>query len=152
MFSLILATDERNGIGKNGILPWNVPSDMRRFRQLTTGNVVVMGRATWFSIPKRPLKNRINIILSSTLDDNTYNDRIIVVRSIDELIQLRSSIYTDKTWFIIGGGALYSTFLKEYKEYIERVHWSIIEGDYDCDTFVDCDFKGLEVVVHRHTT
>ena len=75
-FSIIIALNEKNGIGLNNEIPWKCPEDLRFFRQMTENNVVVMGRKTWESLPHRPLKNRINIVLSrnqmENLPENTY--------------------------------------------------------------------------------
>lgn len=68
MFSIIVAADINNGIGKNGKLPWNIPDDLRIFRTITTNSTVIMGRKTWESLPVKPLKNRHNIVISNTLD------------------------------------------------------------------------------------
>ena len=62
-FSIIVALNEKNGIGLNNKIPWKCPEDLRWFRYITENNIIVMGRKTWESLPHRPLKNRINIEL-----------------------------------------------------------------------------------------
>lgn len=131
MFSVILATDLHFGIGKNNSIPWHLSCDLKWFKQLTTHNVVVMGRNTWESLPRKPLPNRINIVLSSipiqSLDPSTLH-----IRSISELLDLRDRYYAEKEWFIIGGASLYDLFLNS--SMINRIYWTLIFETYDCDT------------------
>lgn len=67
MIALIAAISKNNCIGKDGKIPWNLPEDMKRVRELTTGKVIIMGRKTWESIPEkfRPLPNRTNAVITS---------------------------------------------------------------------------------------
>ena len=67
MFEIITAIDQNNGIGKNNSIPWNLPKDLKHFKDITENSFVIMGRNTWNSLPKKPLPNRINIIISSTI-------------------------------------------------------------------------------------
>lgn len=143
----ILAVDEEFGIGKNGIIPWILPNDIKFFYKTTVRNVVIMGRTTYFSIsPKyRPLKDRINIILTKTPELPEYKEisrihnNVIFVDTIDFNIldQLNHFDYPflDTYWnyYIIGGKVLYELFMGHFDNlYITRVN-----GKYECDTFVD---------------
>ena len=80
MNNLIVAVDENYGIGKTNSIPWDLPGDLKYFKEITTskpGNVVIMGRKTWESIPDkfRPLRDRVNIIITSQdLDLSSYKD------------------------------------------------------------------------------
>ena len=78
MVSLIVAKSKNNVIGNKGRIPWYIPNDLKRFKELTTNNVVIMGRKTFESLPKeyRPLPNRVNIILSN---DKSYNKNCCIV-------------------------------------------------------------------------
>ena len=101
MLSLIVAYDENLGIGKNNDLPWILKKDMNYFKNITTdnsNNVVIMGRNTWESIPEkfRPLQNRINIIISNTL--NTYvieekYEHTVVVNSLESGLNICFNSY-----------------------------------------------------------
>ena len=88
---MILAIDSNNGIGKDGIIPWNIPDDMKFFKEKTNGHVVFMGKNTYFSLPEkhRPLKNRYNIVY--TREPFKYND---------DTIKYENLIFTNKKNFI----------------------------------------------------
>ena len=109
MITLIAATDKNDLIGNNGKLPWKIPEDMEFFKRVTTNNIVVMGRKTYISIGS-PLKNRVNVILSSSILENfdkdrtieSYSNDVIVVNSFGDL-----KMFSDKNVFIIGGRSIY---------------------------------------------
>ena len=113
----IVAVDRQGAIGKGGKLPWHYSSDMKFFRETTTGHAVVMGRKTWLTLGK-PLKNRLNIVLSrdSTIEPQ---ESLLVLTDIDNVISLNDSLTTDL--FVIGGAQIYSAFLP----YIEK--WIVTE-------------------------
>lgn len=152
----ILACTKKGGIGLNGKLPWRIKEDMMLFKKITTTaatpaatpiaqNAVIMGRNTWESIPKkfRPLPNRINIILSTTMDKSeTENSKsIYVANSLDELELIIENLKkTDNlvTPFIIGGAKLYNKMFELNK--ISKVHLSLLKDDYNCDTFFDMNY------------
>jgi dihydrofolate reductase len=105
----ILSADLNWGIGCGGNLLQRVPDDMKHFRRMTAGKVVVMGRETFESLPgKQPLKDRINIVLSrsAAFDD----DRLIVCRSVDELFEKLKNYDPDDV-FVIGGESIYTQLL-----------------------------------------
>ena len=99
-------------IGADGGLPWHLPEDLRLFRALTHGSTVVMGRRTWESLPPRfrPLPDRRNVVLSSTLDPADV--RAEVVRSVDDVLALDGDLW------VIGGGAVYGVFLPHAEEVV----------------------------------
>jgi dihydrofolate reductase len=153
----ILACTKKGGIGLNGKLPWRIKEDMMLFKKITTTtaatisqNAVIMGRKTWESIPKkfRPLPNRINIILSTTMDKNkTENSKsIYVANSLNELDLIIENLKKKDnlvTPFIIGGAKLYNKMFKLNK--ISKVHMSLLRDDYDCDTFFDMNYINDEI-------
>src|SRR5579872_2343493 len=110
MFSLIVCYDANYGIGKNNTIPWTIPSDLQRFKKLTLNNIVIMGKNTWNSLPKKPLLNRINIIISNTITEtkeiNIINEMkdTYIVKSFEEAL---SKCPSDKQIFIIGGSKIY---------------------------------------------
>lgn len=104
MVSLIVARDQHGAIGRDGGLPWHLPSDLRRFRELTTGHAVVMGRKTFDSLPAavRPLPNRRNVVLSR---DPEYRppEPVAVHRSLEAALE-----DTGGSCFVIGGAQIYA--------------------------------------------
>ena len=113
----IAAVDRRGAIGKNGKRPWHYSADMKFFRETTTGHAVVMGRKTWLTIGK-PLKNRLNIVLSRDTDIDPQ-ESLIVFSDIESVLSFNNSLATDL--FVIGGAQIYEAF----REHIEK--WIITE-------------------------
>ena len=129
----IVAVDRQGAIGKGGKLPWHYSSDMKFFRETTTGHAVVMGRKTWLTLAK-PLKNRLNIVLSrdSSIEPQ---ESLLVLTDIDSVISLNDSLTTDL--FVIGGAQIYSAFLP----YIEK--WIVTEVPLTvsrADTFMPASY------------
>ena len=82
-FSIILAMDSQNGIGKNNGLPWRIREDLRLFSQITRNNVVIMGRNTWDSLPKKPLPFRINVVISRSVKPQNLPENVVWVNDIE---------------------------------------------------------------------
>jgi dihydrofolate reductase len=123
----IVAVDDHWGIGKDGTMPWpHLSEDLKRFKKLTDNAMIVMGKNTWLSLPKRPLPNRENIIVTRTLED----DFAIKVAGDPKAIITKLKQATDKDIWIIGGAEVYRQFLP----FCNSVYITKIEGDYDCDT------------------
>src|SRR5512138_2839663 len=110
----IAAVSKNNAIGKGGKLPWHYSADMKFFRETTTGHAVVMGRKTWLTIGK-PLKNRLNIVLSrdSTIEPQ---ESLIVLSDIESVLSFYKSLTTDL--FVIGGAQIYEAFLPHIEKWI----------------------------------
>jgi len=114
--SLIVAASANNVIGVRGELPWRLPADLRRFKQVTTGKPIVMGRLTWDSIG-RPLPNRQNIVISRNPDFTATGCDIVA--SPDEAVEMAGDV---EELMIIGGGQLYREFLpRAQRIYLTRV-------------------------------
>jgi len=114
MIKGIAAVDRKGAIGKGGKLPWHYSADMKFFRETTTGHAVVMGRKTWLTIGK-PLKNRLNIVLSR--DSNIEpQESLIVLSDIESVISFSEKLTTDL--FVIGGAQIYSAFLPHIEKWI----------------------------------
>ena len=111
-FSVVIAFTTKYGIGKNGNLPWpHIKPDMDRFMSITDGGIVIMGRKTYESLPDkaRPLKNRLNIVVSSTTSQKDYASSVVVVSSLaDALSHSASSSWSNRRVFVIGGANLYT--------------------------------------------
>jgi len=136
----IAAVDRKGAIGKGGKLPWHYSSDMKFFRETTVGNAVVMGRKTWLTIGK-PLKNRLNIVLSRDTDIEPQ-ESLIVFSDIESVLSFNKSLSTDL--FVIGGAQIYEAF----REHIEK--WIITEVPLtvkDADAFMPKGYlEGFNVV------
>jgi len=105
MITLIVARDQNGAIGKDGDIPWHLPGDLKMFQRETTGGALIMGRATWGSLPVKPLKGRLNIVVSR---DTSLAEH--VVGSVADAIALaRSEGYF--RIYGIGGAGIYSEML-----------------------------------------
>ena len=107
---MIVALDEKNGIGRQNKLLCRLSGDMKNFKELTTGHPVIMGRKTFESLPKGALPNRVNIVL--TKDEEKIFDDAISCNSIDEVMNLRVIKNCEKC-FVIGGAEIYKHFLHD---------------------------------------
>jgi len=148
LFSLILACTNEGGIGINNSIPWNIKDEMLLFRKITTDvnnsnnkkNAVIMGRNTWNSLPYTPLKNRINIIITSNPSLITINHSdVFVFKSFDEGLEFCDMNTNINKLFVIGGKSLYDLCLnnEKYLNKIESIHLSIIKEKYNCDTHIN---------------
>lgn len=138
--NIITCTDCRGGIGKNNKMPWNCKEDMAFFKNMTTNNIVIMGRKTFESINNNPLKNRINIVLSKTIQkDNDLVNNVYYCKYIEEAMNIcKSKEYRSKEIFIIGGEKIYSLFISKYeknKEVDIKIYMTNLYNNYECDTF-----------------
>jgi len=126
MLSLIAAVAQNNCIGKKNDLPWNIPEDLKHFKDITSGHIVLMGRNTWESIPEkfRPLPNRKNIVITRDIKYMVPKG-VEVYSSIDEALEK----YKKQDLFIIGGASIYKqTIEKADKLFITEVH-QFVDGD-----------------------
>ncbi|MBI2634556.1 dihydrofolate reductase [Candidatus Peregrinibacteria bacterium] len=139
MIYIIAAADEKNGIGKNGQLPWHFKKEMRFFAETTAKttdpakkNIVIMGRTTWDSLnPKyKPLPHRRNIVLSHDL--NLEFDGAEIAHSLEEAIKMADK--NIENIFIIGGAKVFASAMRSDK--IDGIYLTRIHKVYDCDTFL----------------
>ena len=122
---LIVACDPNGGIGYNGKLPWDkIQGDLPRFRQLTNNQVVVMGRNTWDSLPKKPLLGRLNFIVS--------NSNLILPNGAIQITNLNHFSEFKNAWLIGGAKLINSSW-----HMIDEVHLTKTFTKYTCDTFFD---------------
>ena len=118
MISIIVAIAEDNGIGYKNDLLWHLPEDLKRFKHLTLGKTVVMGKNTWESLPKRPLQGRKNVIITD--DPNDVFEGGVTAFSIEDAI---NKCQGDEEVFIIGGGSIYRQFMTfADRLYITHIH------------------------------
>ena len=126
MITIIVATDRNNGIGYNNGLLANIPGDLKRFREITMGHGLIMGKKTWESLPNKPLAGRQNIVITDNeLDCFNCAD---TARSIEEAVSL---CRPGNEIFIIGGGSVYRQFMAQ----ADRLMVTHIDAEYTADTF-----------------
>ncbi len=126
MISIIVATDKNGAIGKDNALLWHLPNDLKRFKAITSGHPVIMGRKTYESIGK-PLPNRRNVIISN--NKNYKIDGCEVVHSLKEAMELCK----DTNVFIIGGGTIY----KEAMHIADKLYLTLVDVELEADTHLE---------------
>lgn len=127
--NLIVAVDNNWGIGKGNQLLTRIPEDMRHFKEKTMGKIVVMGRKTFESLPDRkPLKERRNIVLSSSMEPT---DGIEVAGNIENLMDIIKG--KEESVFVIGGGCVYHQLMP----YCNTAYVTKIKHSFDADVFMD---------------
>src|SRR5665811_1243069 len=102
MISIIVAVSEDRGIGKNNELLWHISEDLKRFKRLTFGNTVIMGKKTWESLPRRPLPGRKNVVLTDVPQECI--ECSVTAYSIEDAL---SKCGKEEEIFVIGGGSVY---------------------------------------------
>ena len=118
---LIVACDPKGGIGYQNKLPWSkIEGDLPRFKELTTGKIVLMGRNTYESLPKKPLPNRTNWVKTTRPIDGVTNPD-------DDVIAKEKEVW------LIGGAKM----IQSYWDSINEIHLSRTFAEYTCDTFID---------------
>ncbi len=159
--SIIVAVAQNNAIGKDNKLLWHISEDLKRFKQLTSGNTVIMGKNTYYSLPKRPLPNRTNIVITDITNEQI--DDCLMVYSIEEAI---SKCDDNKENFVIGGASVYKQFLPiADKLYLTKVHkefdadcffedinindWKLISKE-DCNNDTQNDFTYSYLIYEKH--
>lgn len=126
--SLIVALGARTrAIGSGNALLWRIPEDLKRFKELTLGHPVIMGRRTYESIGK-PLPNRTNIVLSDA--PMSHPDEVVVCTSLGEALEQARATHTDEV-FVIGGGSVYAQTIDD----ADRLYLTLVDDDAPGDTF-----------------
>lgn len=140
-FSLVVACDETGGIGRQGMLPWRIPEDLSYFRKLTRTapegqrNAIIMGRKTWLSLPKRPLPDRLNIVISTTLD--TVSTEYKIFKDLNTALEWLKHQCDLHHVYVIGGGILYQDALLHPA--CQQVFLTQIQGVFECDVHFPID-------------
>ena len=130
--NIIVAMDKNGLIGNGNELPWHIPEDLEYFYKTTVDNIVVMGRKTWESLPKKhkPLKNRDNLVLTkNTLNDATkYNN--LWVTSVEEILSIPNKFFSMEV-FIIGGAEIY----KQFYPHCDKLYITYVNDTYEGDVY-----------------
>ena len=141
MITLVLAMAKNGVIGKGGAIPWRIADDLKRFKQLTLGKPVIMGRKTWDSLPKKPLPGRDNIVVTRQRDWSA--EGAINASSLDEALAKSRDVN------VIGGGEIYHEALA----HADRIELTEVHRDFDGDahfTFDRSDWR--EIAREDHVT
>lgn len=136
--SIIVAHDQNRGIGKKNQLLWHIPEDLRRFKRLTTGQVIIMGQKTLESIG-RALPKRTNIVLTHRIGFEP--EGCLVAHSLEKALELATQHEPEEIFFI-GGGQVYQQALS----LADRLYLTIVEGKYDADTYFP-DYSDFSQVI-----
>lgn len=132
--SIIVALDEKRGIGKNNEVPFKIPEDLRRLRQITTGHPLVMGRKTFESLG-RLLPNRSHVVITrdpQRIEKLSYHPDAVVT-SLEDGIEVGKKSPGGKEIFVFGGGEIFREALE--KGLVDRLYLTLVAGDFDADTF-----------------
>lgn len=139
---IILATDIKGGIAKEGKIPWNIKQEMAFFKRITQEvkaigekqNAVVMGRKTWDSLSKKPLPNRHNVVLTSS-QINPHYDGVTWKSSLEDAFiwYLSKTPHEIEDLYIIGGEYVYDQCMKNWIDLIDSIYITEIDQDYQCD-------------------
>ena len=124
--TIIVAAAENNAIGKNNNLIWSLPDDLKRFKSLTSGHCIIMGRKTFDSFPGL-LPNRKHIVISKK-SKSYFPEEVIVVNNFEDAIKATNE---DKNPFIIGGGQIYNLAMK----YSKTIELTRVHEEFEADTF-----------------
>lgn len=160
-YKLIACSNQAGVIGKEGKLLYSIKADMTNFKSLTIGNVVIMGRKTFESLPHhKPLKNRINIIVTRNIDyspigsENWTKEEInstFLVNSLEEVDDLCYAYFDNKELFIIGGGEIYKEAYE--KGMIDEAILTVVSDDTEGDAYLpEFDKDKSYRVIFRTTT
>lgn len=127
MLSIIVAKAKNNIIGKENKLIWKIPDDLKRFKEITTGHKIIMGRKTFESLG-RILPNRKHIIFSQNPDFKVHDENVEVVCS---MLQIQEYIESEEEVFVIGGSMIYNLLMP----HVSKLYVTEIDKEFDGDTF-----------------
>ncbi len=135
--SIIAAIGKKRELGKGGQIPWHISEDFQRFKQITSGHSVIMGRKTWESLPIKPLPKRINIVI--TRDAEFKPEGAIICSSIENAIELAKKAEGGEEVFVIGGGQIFEQAIS----LADKLYLTVIDSTFNADTFFPdySDFK-----------
>ncbi len=139
--SIIVAIAQNFAIGKNNDLLFHLPNDLKRFKEITTGHPVIMGRNTLLSLPKGALPNRRNIVISDIPEEKF--ERCEMVASIEAAA---AAVKNEQEAFIIGGGMIY----RQFYPLAGKLYLTLVHRDFDADVyFPEIDYSEWEEVIRE---
>ena len=127
MLSIIVAKAKNNVIGKENKLLWHLPEDLKKFKELTTGHVIIMGRKTFESLGKI-LPDRKHVVFTNNPDFKVDNENVEIVHS---MLQIQEYIENDEENFVIGGAMIYNLLM----QYVNKMYVTEIDKEFEGDAF-----------------
>lgn len=140
MLSIIVAIAKNYAIGKDNKLLWHLPKDLKRFKQLTTGHTIIMGRKTFNSLG-RVLPNRKHIILCNDMEMNVDNENVVIMKDISDLDYY---INNEEENFVIGGATIYKLLMP----YCNKMYVTEIDKEFDGDVY----FPEIDKTIWKKTS
>ena len=139
--SIIVAIAENFAIGRNNELLFHLPDDLKRFKSLTSGKTIIMGRNTLLSLPKWPLPNRRHIVITDRYEDHFQGCETVF--SIDEAVE---KIKSEEEAFVIGGGMIY----RQFYPLAQKLYLTLVHKSFQADTFFpEIDFNEWEEITRE---
>jgi dihydrofolate reductase len=136
--SIIVALAKNFAIGRNNQLLWHISADLKRFKRITSGHKIIMGKLTYESLPVKPLPSRTNIVITDVPGEE-FED-CLTVNSIPEALDLCND---NEECFVIGGGSIYRQFLP----YCNKLYITMVNKEYEADTFFpEIDFSDWDLI------
>ena len=144
LVSIIVAMDKNRLIGGKNKLLWHIPGELKRFKEITTGHPIIMGRKTYESIG-RVLPNRTNIVITHSASlARSHLANLVVAKSLEEAIEQAKKSPGNEEIFIIGGGQIYEQALP----LADRLYLTIVDGEYEGDTYFP-DYSDFSKVIEE---
>lgn len=143
--SIIAAIGKNRELGKDNKLLWHIKEDLQRFKALTAGHPIIMGRKTWESLPFKPLPNRTNIVVTRNSDFSFARSLLAkLAGSLEEAIEFAKKEKGGDKVFIIGGGQIYKEAIE--KGLVDKLYLTIVDASFDADTFFP-DYSEFKKVI-----
>lgn len=130
-YKIVACINHALTLGKDDKLLYHISSDLKNFKTITSGGVIIMGSKTFESLPRKPLPNRINIVITRNKD--YVAEGCIVVHSIEECVELCEREYQDKECYVIGGGKIYEEFIN--RDLVDTMYITEVNSNEDGDTY-----------------
>ena len=143
MISIIVAVDKKRGIGKKGRIPWHISDELKRFKQITMGHPIIMGRKTYESIG-RVLPGRTNIVVTREPEKIEKQEGLMVAGLLEEALRLAALAQGNDEVFVIGGGQIYEQALR----LVDRLYITEIDKDFHADVFFP-DYYDFKKVISK---
>ena len=142
----IWAQTENGIIGKDQVMPWHLPAELKHFKETTMGQAILMGRVTFDGMKKRVLPGRTSIILTQDQAYDSENDAVLVMHSKEEVLDWYRN--QDKNLYIIGGSQILRLFSDQLEELIQTMIHADIDGDTLAPKFEESHYERVRQVPH----